>query len=101
MACHLFGAKPLPKPMLAYRQLDSWERILVKFESKFYRFQLKKMHLKMSSANMAAMLSKARGVNSSGILYTLTCKIGHKQLQDCVIFIYNTWRNCVMIMFIK
>ena len=25
MACCLFGAKPLPEPMLAYCQLDSWE----------------------------------------------------------------------------
>ena len=27
MACRLFGAKPLPEPMLAYCQLDSWEQI--------------------------------------------------------------------------
>ena len=33
MACRLFGAKPLPEPMLVYCQLDSWEQISVKFES--------------------------------------------------------------------
>ena len=38
MACHLFGTKPLPEPMLAYCQLDSWKQISVKFESKFYHF---------------------------------------------------------------
>ena len=38
MASCLFGAKPLPEPMLAYCQLDSWEQISVKFESKFYHF---------------------------------------------------------------
>ena len=38
MACHLFGAKPLPEPMLAYCQVDSWEQISVKFESEFYHF---------------------------------------------------------------
>ena len=27
MACRLFGAKPLPEPMLAYCWLDSWEQI--------------------------------------------------------------------------
>ena len=27
MACRLFGAKPLPEPMLVYGQLDSWEHI--------------------------------------------------------------------------
>ena len=48
MACRLFGAKPLPKPMLHYCQLDSWERISVKFESKFYHFHLKNA-LKLSS----------------------------------------------------
>ena len=33
MACRLFGAKPLPKPMLAYCLLNSWEQISVKFVS--------------------------------------------------------------------
>ena len=32
MACRLFGAKPLPEPMLAC-QLDSLEKNSVKFES--------------------------------------------------------------------
>ena len=31
MACRLFGAKPLPEPMLAYCQLDSKEQTSVKF----------------------------------------------------------------------
>ena len=38
MDCHLLGAKPLPEPMLGYSQLDSWEQILVQFESEFYHF---------------------------------------------------------------
>ena len=38
MACRLFGAKPLPEPMLAYCQLDSWEQTSVKFESKYKTF---------------------------------------------------------------
>ena len=41
MACRLFGAKPLPEPMLAYCELDSWEQISVKFESEFYHFHSK------------------------------------------------------------
>ena len=36
MACRLFGAKSLSKPMLAYCQLDLWEQISVKFKSEFY-----------------------------------------------------------------
>ena len=31
MACRLFGAKPLPEPMLTYCQLDSYEQTSVKF----------------------------------------------------------------------
>ena len=38
MACRLFGAKPLLEPMLAYCQLDPWEQISVKFESKYKTF---------------------------------------------------------------
>ena len=30
MACHLFGAKPLSKPMLEDCQLDPWEQTSVK-----------------------------------------------------------------------
>ena len=41
MACRLFGAKPLPEPMLAYCELDSWEQISVKFEWEFYHFHSK------------------------------------------------------------
>ena len=52
MACCLFSAKPLPEPMLAYFQLDPWE------SSPF-----KKMHLKLSSAKMAAILSRGRWVH--------------------------------------
>ena len=42
MSCHLFGAKALPEPMLAYCQLDSWEQISVKFELEFYHFHSRK-----------------------------------------------------------
>ena len=38
MAWRLFGAKPLPEPMLAYCQLVYWEQIAVKIESEFYHF---------------------------------------------------------------
>ena len=38
MACRLFSAKPLSKPMLPYYQLDPTEHISVKFYSKFKSF---------------------------------------------------------------
>ena len=41
-ACRLFGAKPLPKPMSAYCQLDSLEQFSVKFESEFCHFHSRK-----------------------------------------------------------
>ena len=42
MACRLFGAKPLPEPIPAYCQLDSWKQISVKFESELYHFHSRK-----------------------------------------------------------
>ena len=42
MACHLFHARPLSKPMLIYFQLDPWEQILMKFESKYKTFHSQK-----------------------------------------------------------
>ena len=38
MACRLFGAKPLPKPVLTNCQLDSWKQILVEFKWKYADF---------------------------------------------------------------
>ena len=38
MACRLFGTKPLSKPVPGYCQLDPWEQISVKFESKYNTF---------------------------------------------------------------
>ena len=42
MACRLFGAKPLSKPMLGYCQLDCQEQTSVKIESEFYHFHSRK-----------------------------------------------------------
>ena len=42
MACRLFGAKPLPEPMLAYYQLHSGEQISAKFQSEFCTFHWRK-----------------------------------------------------------
>ena len=42
MACRLFGAKPLPEPMLVDCQLESWKQVSVKFGSEFYHFYSRK-----------------------------------------------------------
>ena len=34
--CSIYGTKSLPEPVLACRQLDSWEQILVKFDYKSF-----------------------------------------------------------------
>ena len=57
MACCLFGAKPLPEPMLAFDQLESWEQISVKFEFEFYHFHSRKCIWKCC-LRMAAILSR-------------------------------------------
>ena len=36
------GDKPLPEPMLVYRQLDHWEQVSVKIKSEFYNFHSRK-----------------------------------------------------------
>ena len=46
MVCRLFGAKPLPEPMLTYCQLDPKDQISVKFGSK-YKLSFIKMRPKM------------------------------------------------------
>ena len=98
MACRLFGAKPLPEPMLAYCRLDFWQQISVKFESEFYHIHSRKCiwkyHLPMGSANdkrryyarMAAILSRGRWVSSLAlkmccfnfrrVIFKLVLKIG-------------------------
>ena len=50
MACRLFGAKPLSKPMLGYCQLDHWEQTSVTFFIKIENISFTKMHLKILSA---------------------------------------------------
>ena len=62
MACRLFDAEPLPEQMLIYCQLDPWEQVSVKFNQNFC-LSYKKMHFKMPSAKMAAILSRGRWVN--------------------------------------
>ena len=63
MACRLFGAKPLPEPMLAYCQLDSWEHISVTFESGFYHFNSRKCNWKCRLPKMRPFSPGGRWVN--------------------------------------
>ena len=59
MACRLFGAKPLPEPMLGCFQFYSWEQISEKFK---WEFSFKKMHLNLS-AKVVTILSEGDELN--------------------------------------
>ena len=75
MACRLFGAKPLPEPMLAYCQMDTWEQISMEFESKFYHFYLKNA-FEIVVSEMAAILSRADELHSQDPMDSETQAIG-------------------------
>ena len=65
MACHLFGAKPLCKPMLQY-DIVNWtlrNKLQWIFFIKIQKSLFIEMHLKISSAKMSAILSRGRWVN--------------------------------------
>ena len=49
MACRLFGAKPLSKPMLGYCELNSLRTNFSEILIKIQNFSLRKIHLKISS----------------------------------------------------
>ena len=42
MACRLFGAKPLSKPMIGYCKVDPYKQNSVKFQSKYKTFRSRK-----------------------------------------------------------
>ena len=90
MACRLFGVKPLPEPMLVYRQLDSFQWTSIRNSIVF----IQEMHLKMSSSKMVAILSKGRWVNVS-IVYRsyFTCEyIDNNKKSPCVL---SSWHICI------
>ena len=62
MACRLFGAKPLPEPMLSYCQLDPQEQISVNFDSNYEHF-IDQNALENFVWEMAAILSRGRWAN--------------------------------------
>ena len=59
MACCLFGTKPLPEPMLIFRQLDPCEQTSVKFQSKYFFFFHENTYENVV-CEMAAILSRGR-----------------------------------------
>ena len=72
MACHPFGAKPLPKPIPTYCQLKAWNS--VKFQSKIQAFSFEKLYLRMLSARWRLFYSGLR------VCYILNWYLEHFQL---------------------
>ena len=67
MACHLFRAKPLSKPMQCHCQLHCQEQISVKFDSELYHINSRKCISKRRYVTVAAILSRGRWVSSQFI----------------------------------
>ena len=63
MACRLFGAKPLPEPILPYCQLDPKEHISVNFDSKYELF-IDQNALENVVWEMAAILFRGDELNA-------------------------------------
>ena len=62
VACHLFGTKPLPEPMLTNCQLDPKEQTSVEFKSKYMIF-IHKNAFENVICEMAAISFMVRWVN--------------------------------------
>ena len=60
MACRLFHAKPLSKPMLGYCQLDSQEQTSVKFQSNYKTFHSRKCIWKYRLRNGGHIVQRKR-----------------------------------------
>ena len=82
MARHLFIAKPLSEPVLAYCYLDPVVQISVKFESK-YNFQVEKNELKNAIFKMAATWSRPWRVNLSIVYFRMISSINIFLLEIC------------------
>ena len=64
MACRLFGTKPLPKTNAGLLSIGLLGINFSEIQIEILSFSFKKMYLKLSSANMAAVLSRRRWVNN-------------------------------------
>ena len=71
MTCRLFGAKPLPEPMLKYCQLNLHKQTSIKLWPKFRHFHLKNA-FENGVCQMADILSRYQSVKKCRFLLTWT-----------------------------
>ena len=60
MACHLFGTKPSPEPMLTYCQIYLYHQTSIRLELKVKYFTLKKITFQNVPSNVAAILFQSK-----------------------------------------
>ena len=73
MACHLFGAKPLPEPMLTYCEMYPKKQTSVKCESKYKTFLfIHENEFENIVCKILAILSRGRQVKHQAITWTNT-----------------------------
>ena len=68
MACRLFGAKPLSKPMLGYGQLDPWGQTSLKFQS-IYIISIHENVFQNIVCGMTAILSRGNELTNIETLW--------------------------------
>ena len=101
MACRLFGAKPLSKPMQGYCELDPKEHISMNFfKLKLQTFSFTKLHLKISSAKWwpfcpgADELKEKNGPDVLGLIYHRLLHWRKKSLSDQYVVLRNfSWHD--------
>ena len=91
MAYRLFGAKPLPEPKPAYCQLLLLGSNFSENRIGILSFSFKKMHLKLSSAKVAAILSRGRWVN------TVIPEQNDHHFADMFKYIFMNEKKCISI----
>ena len=98
MACRLVGAKPLPETMMAYCQLDHRESRFSVVVIKIKIFSVTQLHSEMSSAKVAAILSRSQCVNFflQGPIYStspLVQVIAYRRINNNILPDSLQWRN--------
>ena len=100
MACHLFGAKPLSKPMLYYYQLDPKGTSFVESLIKIHSFSFTKMHSKASSAKWRPFCPEGDGLHHF-CAHLPRGRHFRPQVTHCVTLEMQVWKKPKTIMFIN
>ena len=84
MACRLFGAKPLPEPMLAYCQLDPWEQ----------NFSFMKIHLRISSVKFQPFCHGLNVLTKSTAVTNVEQRWSNSEFAKTSEHSFSQWVSC-------